>query len=104
MHAVTALSGSGPAYLFHLVEAMTEAGISCGLDKSMAEQLARETVIGSAKLLEQHRNISIKDFREQVTSKKGTTEAALDILMKNNAFSSLMKDAIQNAKKRSKNL
>lgn len=77
LDAVTALSGSGPAYIFLLTEAMTEAGIKLGLDAGAAETLARQTVYGSASLIiESGETASV--LREKVTSPNGTTQAALE--------------------------
>lgn len=76
LDAVTALSGSGPAYLFLLVEAMREAGAALGLDPDIAAQLAAQTCIGAARML-QSGDTDAAILRAQVTSKGGTTEAAL---------------------------
>ncbi|MEY3369921.1 MAG: Pyrroline-5-carboxylate reductase, partial [Cyanobacteriota bacterium] len=77
LDAVTALSGSGPAYVFLLIEAMSEAGVRLGLDPEISKALARETVYGSACLVtETGREAS--DLRAQVTSPNGTTQAALE--------------------------
>ncbi len=103
MDAVTALSGSGPAYLFHLVEAMTNAGTNMGLSNDLSQKLARQTIIGSAHLLEQSTH-SASELREQVTSKGGTTQAALDVLMKGSKFENIMEEAINAAQLRSKEL
>jgi pyrroline-5-carboxylate reductase len=103
MDAVTALSGSGPAYVFLLTEALTQAGIAAGLPKELAEKLARETVAGSGELL--HR--SPQDpatLRKNVTSPGGTTAAALEILMGPGGFDELLKRAVAAAAKRSKEL
>ena len=81
LNPVTALSGSGPAYVFLLIEAMTEAAIKTGLSPEMAARLARQTVIGSAHLAEQSADISPATLRENVTSPGGTTAAALQVLM-----------------------
>jgi pyrroline-5-carboxylate reductase len=81
LNPVTALSGSGPAYIFLLIEAMTKAGIHIGLDPVMAEKLARQTVIGSAALAEASPDISAQQLRQNVTSPGGTTQAALEVLM-----------------------
>lgn len=78
--AVTALSGSGPAYVFLLVEAMARGGVAAGLPADLAMQLARATVAGSGELLRQSHE-SAEQLRRNVTSPKGTTEAALDVLM-----------------------
>ncbi len=97
MNAVTAVSGSGPAYVFYLIEVMAEAGRKQGLSSEMAMTLARETVIGSALLTQSQPTISASELRDQVTSKGGTTEAALNVLMKNNALQDLFDNAIKAA-------
>lgn len=104
MDAVTALSGSGPAYVFLLIEVLAEAGIQAGLEKEMAMQLARQTVIGSAALAEKAAEIPAATLRENVTSPGGTTEAALNILMNNNELQDLLNVAVEAAAKRSKEL
>ena len=80
MSAVTAVSGSSPAYFFAMVEALTEAGIKEGLSRDISEKLAQKTFIGSAYLLE-HSNKKPAQLRHDVTSPKGTTEAALKVFM-----------------------
>jgi pyrroline-5-carboxylate reductase len=80
MDPVTALSGSGPAYVFLLVEAMAEAGVKAGLPADMAMQLARATVVGSGELLKQSPEPA-SQLRVNVTSPGGTTAAALQVLM-----------------------
>jgi pyrroline-5-carboxylate reductase len=80
MHAVTALSGGGPAYVFLLVEAMAVAGERLGLEPELAMRLARRTVAGAAALLDSS-DTTPADLRRAVTSPGGTTRAALDILM-----------------------
>ncbi len=80
MDAVTALSGSGPAYVFHLIEAMAQAGAAQGLAPALAMQLARATVIGAAKLADAG-DTPAATLRENVTSPGGTTAAALQQLM-----------------------
>lgn len=80
LDAVTALSGSGPAYVFLLVETMARAGVAAGLPADLSMQLARATVMGSGELLRQSHE-SAEQLRRNVTSPKGTTEAALDVLM-----------------------
>lgn len=104
MDAVTALSGSGPAYVFYLIEAMAEAGTKCGLDKDMATALARQTVIGSAALAEKEKSVPASRLRENVTSPGGTTAAALDVLMRDDCFKDLMAEAITAAAERGKEL
>ena len=73
--AVTAVAGSGPAYLFYLAEAMTEAGVSLGLDQSLSQQLVAETLAGASELLRAS-GIDSKQLREDVTSRAGVTFAA----------------------------
>lgn len=97
--AVTALSGSGPAYVFYLVEAMAEAGVMLGLDEGVATDLARQTLIGAAGLL-QESNESANKLRENVTSPNGTTEAALSILMADSGLKKLMSEAMKKARDR----
>jgi pyrroline-5-carboxylate reductase len=103
MDAVTALSGSGPAYLFLLAEAMANAGIAAGLPPALATRLARETVTGSAELM--HRSeLDAATLRENVTSPGGTTAAALDVLMGPGGFGQLLAQAIVAATRRSREL
>lgn len=100
--AVTALSGSGPAYVFYLIETLTNAGIKSGLPKPLAENLARQTVIGSAALSEASKETPAK-LRQNVTSPGGTTEAALKILM-NGEMQKIFDQALAIATARSKEL
>jgi pyrroline-5-carboxylate reductase len=103
MDAVTAVSGSGPAYVFLLAEALARAGAAAGLPADLAAKLARETVAGSGELLHQ----SVIDpavLRENVTSPGGTTAAALDVLMGPNGLARLMNEAVQAATERSRAL
>jgi len=103
MHAVTAVSGSGPAYVFYLIEALTNAAIHQGLEPDFAAKLARQTVIGSAALADQSASIDAAILRENVTSPGGTTQAGLDILM-DGRFQDLLDETIQAAAARSKEL
>lgn len=101
--AVTAVSGSGPAYVFHLVEAMTDAGIAEGLSPEAAGALARATVSGAGELL--HRSPEdAATLRRNVTSPGGTTEAALKILMAGDGLGALMKKTVAAAARRSREL
>jgi len=101
--AVTALSGSGPAYVFLLAEAMTKAGIAAGLPAELAGRLARETVAGSGELL--HRSdLDAATLRQNVTSPGGTTAAALQVLMGAGGFDDLLTKAIAAATRRSREL
>jgi len=101
MDAVTGLSGSGPAYVFHMIEAMARAGESQGLSADLAMQLARATVIGAGQLAAGSDD-SAAQLRINVTSPKGTTAAALDVLMQD--LTPLMTRAIAAATERSREL
>ncbi len=103
MDAVTAVSGSGPAYLFYMIEALTTAARKAGLDDPTSEKLARQTIIGAAALAEAESSSSAQTLRENVTSPGGTTEAALKVLM-NGAFEECLSNAVLAAKKRSQEL
>ncbi len=101
---VTAISGSGPAYIFYLVEVLSEIGISEGLNEEDAKLIALETLIGSAKLLD-ITDIDPKILRNNVTSPGGTTEAALEILASSKfGLLPLLKSTITFAKKRAEDL
>lgn len=100
---VTAVSGSGPAYVFLLVEELARAGVAAGLPARLAEKLARETIAGSGALLEQS-DSDAATLRQNVTSPGGTTAAALEILMGKDGLSDLMTRAIAAATRRSKEL
>jgi pyrroline-5-carboxylate reductase len=101
--AVTAVSGSGPAYVFHLVEALAAAGERQGLAPEIAMRLARQTVIGAAALLEADTALAAV-LRENVTSPNGTTAAALAVLMGEDGLTELMDKAVQAARVRSEEL
>ncbi len=102
--AVTAVSGSGPAYVFWLTECLAQAAVAAGLAEGDAARLARATVTGAGELL--HRSDLPPDqLRKNVTSPKGTTQAALDVLMaKSGGLAPLMKKAVAAARKRSREL
>jgi pyrroline-5-carboxylate reductase len=103
MDAVTAVSGSGPAYVFLLAEALAEAGVAAGLPAPLAEKLARETVAGAGELL--HRStLSAATLRENVTSPGGTTAAALEVLMGAGGLPPLLRKAVATATERSRKL
>jgi pyrroline-5-carboxylate reductase len=101
--AVTAVSGSGPAYVFLLAESLAKAGIAAGLPAELAMKLARETVTGSGELLHRSKHDAAK-LRENVTSLGGTTAAALEILMGKEGLDPLLAKAIAAAVKRSRDL
>lgn len=103
LDAVTAVSGSGPAYVFHLVEALAAAGEAQGFSPEQAMLLARDTVIGAAALLEADPAPAGK-LRENVTSPNGTTAAALTVLMGSDGLTQLMERAVQRARERSEEL
>lgn len=104
MDAVTAVSGSGPAYVFMLVEALAAAGEAEGLDAGLAERLARQTVVGSAALMAASEQTPL-ELRKAVTSPQGTTAAAVDVLMASGGgLVALMKRAVEAAAMRSRQL
>lgn len=103
MDAVTAVSGSGPAYIFLLAEAMAQAGVAAGLPPALSAKLARETVAGSGELL--HRSpLDAATLRQNVTSPGGTTAAALEVLMGPGGFDALLTKAIAAATRRGREL
>ena len=100
--AVTALSGSGPAYVFYVTEAMIMAGVATGLDEALARKLAIQTVYGAAKLLVESGE-EPESLRRKVTSPGGTTEAALKV-MSERKLAEIFAEAIQAAERRSREL
>ncbi|PHR22721.1 MAG: pyrroline-5-carboxylate reductase [Hoeflea sp.] len=101
--AITAVSGSGPAYVFYLVECMAEAGRKCGLPADLAMRLARATVTGAGELM--HRSPdAAATLRQNVTSPNGTTAAALSVLMAEDALQPLFDSALRAAADRSREL
>jgi pyrroline-5-carboxylate reductase len=103
MDAVTAVSGSGPAYVFLLAEALAQAGAAAGLPAALAQRLARETVAGAGELL--HRSdLDAATLRQNVTSPGGTTAAALEVLMADDGLAALMQRAVAAATRRSREL
>jgi len=104
MDAVTAVSGSGPAYVFLLAEVMAKAGVAAGLPEDLATKLARTTVWGAGQLLNQSPESS-EQLRINVTSPGGTTAAALAVLMQEGqGFAELMTEAVAAATRRGKEL
>ena len=101
--AVTAVSGSGPAYVFHMVEVMAEAGRKLGLDADLAMRLARGTVIGAGALLDRSSD-DAGALRKNVTSPGGTTAAALEHLMAEDGIQPVFDRALDAACKRSREL
>jgi pyrroline-5-carboxylate reductase len=103
MDAVTAVSGSGPAYLFLLIECLAEAAVMAGLPAALAETLARATVEGASELSRQS-GLPAKSLRENVASPGGTTEAALQVLMATDGLQPLLTRAVAMAAARSREL
>jgi pyrroline-5-carboxylate reductase len=103
MDAVTAVSGSGPAYVFLLAEALSAAGAAAGLPPELAAKLARATVSGSGELLNRS-SLDPATLRQNVTSPGGTTAAALDVLMAEDGMTQLMDRAVMAATRRSREL
>jgi pyrroline-5-carboxylate reductase len=101
--AVTAVSGSGPAYVFLLVECLAEAGVAAGLPEDVARRLARGTIEGAGELL--HRSdLEPATLRQNVTSPGGTTAAALEVLMAENGLKPLIGRAVAAARQRAQDL
>lgn len=103
MDAISAVSGSGPAYLFYFTEMLEKAAIQNGLPIDIAKILARKTMIGAAHLMEQD-DIPLEILRRNVTSPNGMTEAGLKILQDENALNVLLEETLKAATKRSKEL
>ncbi len=103
MDAVTAVSGSGPAYVFLLAETLARAGVEAGLPEDLAVRLARETVAGAGELLFRS-TLDAETLRRNVTSPGGTTAAALDVLMADDGLGPLMRQAVAAATRRSREL
>lgn len=101
--ATTAVSGSGPAYVFYLVEALAEAGMAVGLPREVAEALARATITGAGALLDADPRPAA-ELRRDVTSPGGTTEAALKVLTADDGLRALMARAVAAANARAKEL
>lgn len=101
--AVTAVSGSGPAYVFYLAECMAKAGEALGLPADLAARLGRVTVEGAGELMRRSSD-EPAELRRKVTSPAGTTAAALEVLMGDGGLQALMEKAIQAAEKRSREL
>lgn len=98
--AVTAVSGSGPAYIFHLTECLAEAGVAAGLPADLSARLARATVAGAGELLARS-DLPPSRLRENVTSPGGTTAAALQVLMADrDGLRDLLRHAVAAAKRR----
>jgi len=102
--AVTAVSGSGPAYVFYFVECLTKAGVEAGLPEETAARLARATAAGAGELLRRSVGITPETLRQNVTSPGGTTAAALEVLMAKDGLEPLLERAVAAAKRRAAEL
>lgn len=100
MDAVTAVSGSGPAYVFHFIESLTQAARNAGLPENVAQLLAMQTIAGAGALAAASSDTPTR-LREQVTSPNGTTAAALGVLMGDDRLGKLVDEAVEAAKNRS---
>ncbi|OOF70996.1 pyrroline-5-carboxylate reductase [Rodentibacter caecimuris] len=103
MHQITAASGSSPAYFFLFLEAMQKALGDMGIDEINARQLVQQSMLGAAKMVVENPNISLARLRENVTSKGGTTEAALSLLNQHH-FETLIHQAMEACIKRSQQM
>lgn len=99
MHIVTGISGSGPAYIYYLVEAMENAAVEAGLDAETAHKLITQTVVGAGEMLKDSGEPASL-LRKKITSAKGTTEAGVKSLERND-FAATIKDCVESARKRS---
>ncbi|MEN1966504.1 pyrroline-5-carboxylate reductase [Lentibacillus sp. N15] len=99
MHAVTGISGSGPAYFYYLVEAMEKAAIQAGLDHTVASDLITQTIIGAGEMLKRSGD-SASTLREKITSPGGTTQAAIETLEASH-FQQMIMECVDRARKRS---
>lgn len=104
IHALTALSGSGPAYYYYFTEALAAAGEALGLKPQTAQVLARQTAVGVGRLLEDRTDVPLAELRRQVTSKGGTTEAALRVFAADDALPQLVAQACRACAARSEEM
>ena len=102
LDAVTAVSGSGPAYFFSLIEAVSQTGVELGLEPETALALTLQTAIGAAELA-QHSDMPVAKLRENVTSPGGTTEQAL-LALKDGHFDAVVSEAVRRCAERAKTL
>jgi pyrroline-5-carboxylate reductase len=103
LDGVTAISGSGPAYVFYFIEAMQQAAYELGMDEVQARQMVLDTFIGASKLAQSSKDIDVATLRSRVTSKNGTTEKAIKSMDANRVKQDIV-DAIQAAAARSKEM
>ncbi|WP_373894408.1 pyrroline-5-carboxylate reductase [Virgibacillus natechei] len=102
MHTVTGISGSGPAYIYYLVEAMEKAAVEVGLDQEIARKLVTQTVVGAGEML-QHSGESASTLRRKITSPAGTTAAGIEALDQHH-FEETIKQCVRSARERSMEL
>ena len=102
LDGVTALSGSGPAYFYYIVDAMIKAGTQMGIDENLSKLFVKQTMLGAYHLIN-NSDKSLEDLIKDVASKGGTTEAALKTFKENN-FKEILQQGILNAEKRAKEL
>ena len=103
MHAVTAASGSSPAYFFQFLEAMQQSLIDMGLSANNARELVQQAMLGSAKMVVENPQLDLSTLRQNVTSKGGTTAAALNVLNQHQ-FNDIVQQAMQACVARSKEM
>ena len=103
LDAVTAISGSGPAYFFYFAEAMIEAGVKAGLDKGISSRLVAQTLYGASIILREQEGLSLRELINAIASKGGTTEAALSVFEKRGQ-AKIVEEAVLAAKRRSEEL
>lgn len=103
MDIITGISGSGSAYVFYIIESMIEAATELGLDADSAKDLVTQTLIGGAMMARQS-DKDVGKLRKEVTSPNGTTQAALEVLMKDGALKDILKNTVKAANDRSKEL
>lgn len=99
MHTVTGISGSGPAYIYYLVEAMEKAAVEAGLDQEVAHTLITQTIVGAGEML-QHSGESASDLRKKITSPAGTTAAGIESLDEHH-FDETIRQCVNSARARS---
>lgn len=99
MHTVTGISGSGPAYIYYLVEAMEKAAVEAGLDKNIAMDLITQTVVGAGEMLKQSGE-SAAGLRKKITSPAGTTHAGIEVL-ESHDFQQTIMECVKSARERS---
>ncbi len=102
--AITAISGSGPGYVFYFAECLAQAGVAAGLPRDLANRLARATIEGAGALLARRPEVSVTELRTAVTSPGGTTAAALAVLGGQAGLEKLIADAVAAAKRRAQEL